>query len=95
MIGKKVRTVLNTSQLSRSSKNDILFYVIYAVMAKLLHKNEFSFGDFLGFNVGLLDDNAVNEAIGLVNEKYVEKGASGVIAKSSTFINDIDEALNQ
>ena len=95
MIGKKVRTVLNTSQLSRSSKNDILFYVIYAVMAKLLHKNEFSFGDLLGFNVGLLDDNAVNEAIGLVNEKYVEKGASGVIAKSSTFINDIDEALNQ
>ena len=95
MIGKKVRTVLNTSQLSRSSKNDILFYVIYAVMAKLLHKNEFSFDDLLGFNVGLLDDNAVNEAIGLVNEKYVEKGASGVIAKSSTFINDIDEALNQ
>ena len=62
-------------------------------MAKLLHKNEFSFGDLLGFNVGLLDDNAVNEAIGLVNEKYAEKGASGVIAKSSTFINDIDEAI--
>lgn len=94
MIGKKVRTVLNTSQLSRSAKNDILFYVIYTVMAKLLHKTEFSFGDLLGFNMGLLDDNAVNEAIDLVNAKYVEKGASSVIAKSSTFINNIDEALN-
>jgi len=93
-IGKKVKTILNTSQLSRSAKNDILFYVIYAVMAKLLHKTELSFDDLLGFNLSLLDDNAVNDAINLVNNKYVEKGASGVIAKSSAFINDIDEALN-
>lgn len=94
MVGKKVKTILNTSQLSRSAKNDILFYVIYAVMAKLLHKTELSFDDLLGFNLSLLDDNAVNDAINLVNNKYVEKGASGVIAKSSAFINDIDEALN-
>lgn len=94
MVGKKVKTILNTSQLSRSAKNDILFYVIYAVMAKLLHKTELSFDDLLGFNLSLLDDNAVNDAINLVNDKYVEKGASGVIAKSSVFINDIDEALN-
>ena len=94
MVGKKVNTILNTSQLSRSAKNDILFYVIYAVMAKLLHKTELSFDDLLGFNLSLLDDNAVNDAINLVNDKYVEKGASGVIAKSSAFINDIDEALN-
>lgn len=94
MVGKKVKTILNTSQLSRSAKNDILFYVIYAVMAKLLHKTELSFDDLLGFNLSLLDDNAVNDAINLVNDKYVEKGASGVIAKSSAFINDIDEALN-
>ena len=94
MVGKKVKTILNTSQLSRSAKNDILFYVIYAVMAKLLHKTELSFDDLLGFNLSLLDDNAINDAINLVNDKYVEKGASGVIAKSSAFINDIDEALN-
>jgi len=94
MVGKKVKTILNTSQLSRSSKNDILFYVIYAVMAKLLHKTEMSFDDLLRFNINLLDDNAVNDAINLVNNKYVEKGASGSIAKSSTFVNDIDEALN-
>ena len=94
IIGKKVKTILNTSQLSRSAKNDILFYVIYAVVARQLHKKELGFDDLLGINLNSLDSDAVNDAINLVNNKYVEKGASGSIAKSSTFINDIDEALN-
>lgn len=94
MIGKRVKTILNTSQLSRSAKNDILFYVIYYVGANTLRKKEIGFDDFLGFNLSLLDDSAINDAIELVNSKYVEKGASGSIAKSSAFIKDIDELLN-
>lgn len=94
MIGKKVKTILNTSQLSRPVKNDILFYVIYAVIAKLLHKADILFNDLLSFNLDLLDDNAINDAISLVNNKYIEKGASGSIAKSPTFINDIDDILD-
>ena len=93
MIGKRVKTFLNTSQLSRSAKNDILFYVIYFVVAKMLQKKVITFDDLLGFNISLLTDNVINEAIRYVNDKYVEKGASGSIAKSSAFINEIDEAL--
>jgi hypothetical protein len=48
----------------------------------------------LSFNLDLLDDNAINDAISLVNNKYIEKGASGSIAKSPTFINDIDDILD-
>lgn len=94
MIGKNVKTILNTSQLPRTAKNDILFYVIYAVIAKLMNKTEITFADLLSFNLGLLDDDAINDAISIVNDKYEEKGASGTIAKSPTFINDVDEALN-
>lgn len=94
MIGKRVKTILNTSQLSRPAKNDILFYVIYAVIAKLLNKTDITFADLLSFNLNSLDDNAINDAISLVNGKYEEKGASGSVAKSPTFINDINAKLN-
>lgn len=94
MIGKKVKTILNTSQLSRSAKNDILFYVIYAVVAKKLHKREFTFDDLFGIDIDSIDDAAINDSINIVNNKYVEKGASGSIAKSPAFINDVDAALN-
>lgn len=94
MIGKKVKAVLNMSQLSRSAKNDILFYVIYVAVARLLQKTEVDFDDLLGIDLALMDENAINEAIDLVNNKYIEKGASGSIAKSSAFINDINLALN-
>ena len=57
-------------------------------------KTDLTFDDLSKFNISLLDDNAVNDAINLVNNKYVEKGASGSIAKSSAFIHDVDEALN-
>ena len=94
MIGKRVKTFLNTSQLPRPAKNDILFYVIYAVLVKLLHKTNFTFLDLLSFNLDLLDDDAINDAIHIVNRKYEEKGASGSVAKSPTFIDDVNEALN-
>ena len=94
MIGKKVKTFLNTSQLSRSAKNDILFYVIYALVAKKLHKRELTFNDLFGIDIDSIDDAAINDAINLVNNKYIEKGASGSIAKSPAFINDVDAALN-
>ena len=94
MIGKKVKAVLNMSQLSRSAKNDILFYVIYVATARLLQKSDVTFDDLLGVDLALMNENAINEAIDLVNNKYVEKGSSGSIAKSSSFINDINLALN-
>lgn len=94
MIGKRVKTILNTSQLPRPAKNDILFYVIYAVLVRLLHKSDFTFSDLLSFNLDLLDDDAINDAIHIVNSKYEEKGASGSVAKSPTFIDDVNEALN-
>lgn len=91
MIGKIVKTTLNTSQLSKSAKNDILFYVIYVVVAKMLGKTEITFDDLLTIDLTLVNNDVVNDAITIVYSKYTEKGASGSVAKSSSFIYDICE----
>jgi hypothetical protein len=91
MIGKIVKTTLNTSQLSKSAKNDILFYVIYVVVARILGKTEITFDDLLTIDLTLVNNDVVNDAITIVYSKYTEKGASGSVAKSSSFINDICE----
>lgn len=93
MIGKIVKTALNTSHLSRSAKNDILFYVIYVVSAKILGKTNITFNDLSSINLALLNGDVVNDVITMVHEKYIEKGASGSVAKSSSFINDVCEIL--
>ena len=93
MIGKIVKTTLNTSQLSKSAKNDILFYVIYVVVAKMLGKTDIKFDDLLTIDLTLVDSVAVNDAIIIVYSKYTEKGASGSVAKSSSFIKDIIDTL--
>lgn len=93
MIGKIVKTTLNTSQLSKSAKNDILFYVIYVVVAKMLGKTDIKFDDLLTIDLSLVDSIAVNDAINIVYSKYTEKGASGSVAKSSSFIKDIIDTL--
>ena len=54
----------------------------------------FTFDDLFDIDIDSIDDAAINDAINLVNNKYIEKGASGSIAKSPAFINDIDAALN-
>lgn len=93
MIGKIVKTALNISQLSKSAKNDVLFYVIYVVSAKILGKTNITFNDLSSINLALLNDDVVNDAITMVHEKYIEKGASGSVAKSSSFINDVCKML--
>ena len=93
MIGKIVKTALNTSHLSKSAKNDILFYVIYVVTAKILGKTDVTFNDLSIIDLTLVDNDAVNNAITMVYSKYTEKGASGSVAKSSSFINDVSEML--
>lgn len=93
MIGKKVKVYLNTTELSRSAKNDILFYVIYVVVAKCIQKKDISFDDIKNFDINQITDEVIQDAIDLVYNKYEEKGATGSVAKSPDFINDIDDEL--
>ena len=93
LIGKKVKVYLNTTELSRSAKNDILFYVIYVVVAKCIQRKEITFDDIKTFDITQLTNEVIQDAIDLVHRKYEDKGATGSVAKSPGFINDIDDEL--
>ncbi len=92
-IGKEVKAQLNKTQLPSSAKNDILFYVMYVVMANLLRKKEIGIDDLLRFDLALLNETSIQEAIDFVNNCYIEQGSSGRVVKSKSFIEEIDKKL--
>ncbi len=93
-IGQKVKNCLKVSaELSAAERSDVLFYLIYGVVAKRLGKKEINFEDIKTFDVDSLTDSEINEVKSLVYKKYKELGGNGAVAKSSTFVDDVDDAI--
>lgn len=93
-IGKIIQqNVKSTSDMSQAEKSDILFYLIYAVVAKVLNKCNITFQDLKDFDLDSLNDNVINNCKTLIYSKYKELGGNGRVAKSSEFILEIDELL--
>ena len=93
-IGQKVKNCLKIStELSTAERSDVLFYLIYAVVAKRLGKKEIDFDDIKAFDIDSLADNEINTVKSLVYQKYKELGGNGRVAKSSTFVNEVDVAI--
>jgi hypothetical protein len=52
VLGKRVQLNLtNTVDLSSAEKSDILFYLLYAVVAKTLNSNDITFKKLENFNI--------------------------------------------
>lgn len=93
-IGKKIQRNLSlTSEMTPAERSDILFYLLYAVVAKELDKKDISFEDLSNVNIDSIDDKVINAMKEPVYEKYKELGGNGRVAKSSTFIDDIYNIL--
>ena len=93
-IGKIIQiNIKNSSNMSTAEKSDILFYLIYAVIAKILNKKAITFQDLTDFDLNLLKDEIIDFYKDMVYKKYKELGGNGRVAKSSDFINVIDEML--
>ena len=93
-IGQMVKNCLKlSSELSTAERSDILFYLIYAVVAKQLEKKDISFSDIKLFDVDVLTEDEINTVKALVYKKYKELGGNGRVAKSSTFVNEVDVAI--
>ena len=93
-IGQMVKNCLKlSSELSTAERSDILFYLIYAVVAKRLEKKDISFSDIKLFDVDVLTEDEINTVKALVYKKYKELGGNGRVAKSSTFVNEVDVAI--
>lgn len=93
-IGQNVKNCLKlSSELSTAERSDVLFYLIYAVVAKRLGKKNISFNDIKLFDVDVLTEDEINTVKALVYQKYKELGGNGRVAKSSTFVNEVDAAI--
>lgn len=93
-IGRAVKNNLRlTSEITTAERSDILFYLIYAVVANRLQKKNISFSDIKTFDIDSLSDEEIDKIKSAVYSKYKELGGNGRVAKSSTFINDIIQVI--
>ena len=94
LLGKKIHHNLSITQnMTPAERSDILFYLLYALVAKVLDKKEISFNDLSNLNIDEFDDKTINVVKEQIYEKYKELGGNGRVAKSSTFIDEIDKIL--
>ena len=94
VLGKRVQRNLKTTvEMTPAERSDVLFYLLYAVVAKTLNKKEISFSDLKGFDIEQISTTVIDEVKTMIYEKYKELGGNGRVAKSSTFINEIDVML--
>lgn len=96
-VGKLGKTIQNnirkTADWTSSEKNDVLFYVLYGVVAKLLDQASINTTDIVNLDLTLATEEYIDEIKNLVYQKYKELGGDSRIAKSSDFIIHIDQLL--
>lgn len=89
-IGRKIQNMLKTNRgMTNTEVNDILFYVIYAVVAFALKKKELSFSDLKSFDLNNITEPFITEVSNKIYSKYKDLGGSSRIVKSKTFVEDI------
>ena len=94
-IGKIVKSNVDVTEgLEQSEKSDILFYVLFAVVAKKMNTIDITFDRLKDFDYETLTDAEINHCKTLVYETYREEGGNSRVAKSSTLINKVVEKLN-
>ena len=93
-IGQMVKKILKTTpDMTAAERSDVLFFLVYAVVAKRLGKNSISFSDIKAFDIDSLTANEINDVKELVYRKYKELGGNGHVAKSSSFIDEVDSVI--
>ena len=89
-IGRNVQNTLKKSMnIKNTEVNDILFYVIYAVVANELKKKKITFVDLKEFDLNKLTENTIIKVANEIYSKYIDLGGNSSIAKSKTFIDNI------
>lgn len=93
-IGQRIKNYIRLStEFSPAERSDVLFFLIYAVVAKQLGKKDISFNDIKDFDIDALSDDYITTIKDAVVNKYKELGGNGRVAKSSTFVNEVDTVI--
>ena len=89
-LGRNIQNVLkNEDDISSTEVNDILFYVVYAVVADKLRKKELAFSDVRNMKLESISKEDIISVAREIYARYKELGGNSKIAKSKTFIDEI------
>lgn len=96
LLGKKIqRNVRSGSDYSSAEKSDILYYVLYAVIADVLGKKNITPADIKNLDIDSITDTLIEDIRNRVYEIYKQHGGNGRVAKSAKFIQYIDNMLDE
>ena len=96
LLGKKIqKNVRSGSDYSSAEKSDILYYVLYAVIAAVLSKKNIIPSDIKNLDMDSVTDNIIENIRNRVYEIYKQHGGNGRVAKSAKFIQYIDNMLDE
>lgn len=96
LLGKKIqKNVRSGSDYSSAEKSDILYYVLYAVIADVLGKRNITPADIKNLDMDSVTDTLIEDIRNRVYEIYKQHGGNGRVAKSVEFIQYIDNMLDE
>lgn len=96
LLGKKIqKNVRSGSDYSSAEKSDILYYVLYAVIADVLGKRNITPADIKNLDMDSVTDTLIEDIRNRVYEIYKQHGGNGRVAKSAEFIQYIDNMLDE
>ena len=96
VLGKRIqKNVRRVSDYSTAEKSDILYYVLYAVIADVLNKKNITPSDIKDLDMDSVTDSIIENIRNRVYEIYKQHGGNGRVAKSAEFIQYIDNMLNE
>lgn len=96
LLGKKIqKNVRSGSDYSSAEKSDILYYVLYAVIADVLGKRNITPADIKNLDMDSVTDTLIEDIRNRVYEIYKQHGGNGRVAKSAEFIKYIDNMLDE
>ena len=93
-LGKRIQSnVRKTAEYSSAEKSDILFYLLYGIVANKLRKNSISIQDIKNFDVDSITEQEIDEVKNKIYSLYKDNGGNGRVAKSSEFVSKVDKIL--
>lgn len=71
----------------------MIFYLLYGVVANSIKKNNITIADIKHLDIDSITDDVISEVKDKIYNIYKENGGNGRVAKSSEFVNKVDEVL--
>ena len=94
-LGKRIQQNLaKCADYTPAERSDILYYLLYGVVAQNIGKKDISFSDFKSFDSSAISDESIITTRDAIYKRYKELGGNGRVAKSAQFVDEIDTLLN-